>query len=68
MHFTSFLMSKKTEFQSPLEKNLHVIWKNERHFEGGVLDELFGKNKIKHIAYTDIFLVSHLPAHGLTRI
>ena len=42
--------------------------KNERHFAGGVFDELLRKERIKGIVHTDIFLVSHLPVHVLTRI
>ena len=65
--FYLVLNGKKAEFQSPLEKNLKVIWKNEIHFEGGSFDELFGK-KIKLIAHTIIFLEYRLPLHGLMRI
>ena len=45
-----------------------MIWKNEGHFEGGYLDEVSRKERIKLIAHTVIFLEHLLPRRGLTLI
>ena len=63
-----FCKGRKPEFQSLLEKNLKVIWKNESHFERGSFDELSRRKRIKLIAHTVILLECSLPRHGLTRI
>ena len=60
--------SQTPNFQRYLEKNLDIVSKKERHFVWGVFTELSRKKTIKLITHTVIFLETHLPLPGLTRI
>ncbi len=56
------------DFQSPPEKNLRVILKNERHFEGGLFDALSTTKRITFISLTVRSVETDRGRAGLTRI